>query len=195
MAMKLFGSTQLCFEFQASNRIKEPKLRALMTYIRTPTRKVPPEVAAHWASIQLQRDDTRLTGQRFQIGHMIGIYWSTVARWMTMRARRDAVALRTPLFHVQAADDSRPAMPAADAKKRLAELKSLQPRLEAASTSGGLAVGHQQEEQGQEDRQEGAQKRQAPIRHGQEAQKEERGQDFFCIVYSEIKKKSTQKFS
>ena len=42
---------------------------------------------------------------------MIACYWETVARWMTMRATRDAAALNTPLFLVQAADASTPPMP------------------------------------------------------------------------------------
>ena len=62
-------------------------------------------------------DDVRLREERFQIGHMIGIYWATVARWMMMRAKRDAAALRTPLFLVQAADVSKPPMPLEVAKK------------------------------------------------------------------------------
>lgn len=48
---------------------------------------------------------------------MIGIYWETVARWMVMRARRDAAALQTPLFLIQAADESVPPMPMNVAKK------------------------------------------------------------------------------
>ena len=59
----------------------------------------------------------RLRQERFQIGHMIAIYWATVARWMMMRARRDAAALRTPLFLVQAADITKPTMPITTAKK------------------------------------------------------------------------------
>ena len=68
MAMKLFCNTSLCFEFQASNRIKEPKLRALMNFIREPTKKVPEDIAASWESIQLRSDDRRLREERFQIG-------------------------------------------------------------------------------------------------------------------------------
>ena len=120
MAMKLFCQTpmsRLCFEFQASNRIKEPRLRALMTFIRNPPRKIPDEIRAHWEAIQLRDDDARLREERFQVGHMIGIYWATVARWMMMRAKRDAGALRTPLILVQAADVSTPTMPLAAAKK------------------------------------------------------------------------------
>ena len=123
MAMKLFcqasaASKRLCFEFQASNRIKEPKLRALMSFIRDPPKKkIPDEIKAHWEAIQLKEDDARLREERFQIGHMIGIYWATVARWMMMRAKRDAAALRTPLILVQAADVSKPTMPLAAAKK------------------------------------------------------------------------------
>ena len=117
MAMKLFCQAPLCFEFQASNRIKEPKLRALMNFIRDPPRKIPDEIKRHWEAIKLKEDDTRLREERFQIGHMIGIYWATVSRWMMMRAKRDAAALRTPLFLVQAADVSKPTMPLAAAKK------------------------------------------------------------------------------
>ena len=117
MAMKLFCNTPLCFEFQASNRIREPKLRALMNFIRQPTKKIPKDIKEHWNAIQVQPNDPRLRDERFQIGHMIGIYWSTVARWMTMRATRDAKALKTPIFLVQAADSSKPYMPLAVAKK------------------------------------------------------------------------------
>ena len=113
--MKVFCQTpieRLCFEFQASNRIKEPKLRALMDFTRSPPKKIPHEIQAHWDSIQLKDDDPRLRQERFQVGHMIGIYWATVARWMMMRAQRDAKALSTPLILVQAADVSK----ASDAK-------------------------------------------------------------------------------
>ena len=119
-AMKVFCQTpieRLCFEFQASNRIKEPKLRALMDFIRKPPKKIPHEIQAHWDSIQLKDDDSRLREERFQVGHMICVYWSTVACWMMMRAKRDAKALRTPLILVQAADVSKPPMPVAAAKK------------------------------------------------------------------------------
>ena len=117
MAMKLFCQAPLCFELQASNRIKEPKLRALMSFIRDPPKKIPDEIKAHWEAIQVKEHDARLREERFQIGHMIGIYWTTVARWMMMRAKRDAAALRTPLVLVQAADVSKPTMPLAAAKK------------------------------------------------------------------------------
>ena len=92
-AMKVFSLTpaeRLCFEFQASNRIKEPKLRALMDFIRNPPKKIPLEIQAHWDSIQLKDDDSQLREERFQVGHMIGVYWTTVARWMMLRAKRDA---------------------------------------------------------------------------------------------------------
>ena len=48
---------------------------------------------------------------------MIAIYWETVARWMVMRAKRDARSLRTPLICIQAADESVPVMPIDVAKK------------------------------------------------------------------------------
>jgi len=62
-------------------------------------------------------NDERLGEERFQTGHMIAIYWATVARWIMMRTKRDAVALRTPLVLVQAADVTKPTMTIAAAKK------------------------------------------------------------------------------
>ena len=62
-------------------------------------------------------NDARLRQKNFQEGHMIAIYWETVARWMVMRAKRDARALHTPLILIQAADESVPAMPVDVAKK------------------------------------------------------------------------------
>ena len=41
-------------------------------------------------------------------GHMLGIYWETITRWVLMRATRDAVILNTPLFLLQAADTASP---------------------------------------------------------------------------------------
>ena len=116
-AMNLFCRTPFCFELLASNRFKEPKLRELMAFIRDPAETLPADIEASWLRIQLTPEDTRLQAQRFQTGHMIGIYWDTVARWMMMRAKRDAQALGTPLFLVQAADVSSPPMDRAFAAK------------------------------------------------------------------------------
>ena len=59
----------------------------------------------------MRDDDERLREERFQTGHMIGIYWATVSRWMVMRARRDARTLGSPLILIQAADVTKPPMP------------------------------------------------------------------------------------
>ena len=37
--------------------------------------------------------DPRLQDDKFQQGHMLGIYWETAGRWVLMRAKRDALAL------------------------------------------------------------------------------------------------------
>ena len=116
-AMKLFCNTPLCFEFQASNRFVDVLLRDLMAFVRAPAKKLPPALKEAWESIQLRPSDDRLQHQRFQTGHMIAIYWETVARWMMMRATRDASTLGTPLFLIQAADETEPAMPVHVAKK------------------------------------------------------------------------------
>jgi hypothetical protein len=117
MGMKLFCNIPLCFELQASNRFVDEKMRDLMNYIRTPTKKMAKVLENVWESIRLLPDDDRLKQSRFQEGHMIAIYWETVARWMMMRAKRDATALKTPLFLIQSADESVPPMPVSVAKK------------------------------------------------------------------------------
>lgn len=117
MAMRLFCNTPYCFDLQASNRFKEPKLRELMAFMRAPGKRIPKSIRDAWESIHLRASDGRLQEERFQKGHMIAIYWETVARWMVMRAKRDATALQTPLFLVQSADASVPPMPTDIAKK------------------------------------------------------------------------------
>jgi hypothetical protein len=68
--MKLFCRTPLCFELQATNRFKEPRLRALMEFMRAPAKRLPPAIKADWDSICLKADDPRLRAERFQNGHM-----------------------------------------------------------------------------------------------------------------------------
>jgi hypothetical protein len=97
--------------------VKEPKLLALMDFIREPCEEIPPAIIASWNSILLKDSDSRLQEERFQNGHMIAPHWETVARWIIMRTKRDAKALRTPLYLVQASDSSSPEMPQETSKK------------------------------------------------------------------------------
>jgi hypothetical protein len=121
MAAKLFKETPLCFELQGTNRFKDgPQgLSMLIQFLRSPGAAIPDEVRAAWRRIVAMSEglDPRFQEQRFQCGHMIGIYLETVGRWAMMRARRDASALRAPLFLLQAADKTSPHMPTAMAAK------------------------------------------------------------------------------
>ena len=110
-AIRLFCQTPLCFELKATNRFKDSRLRDLIAFMRAPTATLPDNIKQYWESIQLLPADPRLMEERFQVGTMLAIYWDTVSRWMMMRARRDAQALKEPLFVVQAADSCSPAMP------------------------------------------------------------------------------------
>ena len=101
MGMKLFCSTPLCFELLATNRFKDVALRELMAFMREPRAPLPASVRRTWQQMALRPDDTRLCESRFQSGHMIAIYWDTVARWTMMRARRDAAALGEVLCILQ----------------------------------------------------------------------------------------------
>jgi len=116
-AMKLFMHTPLCFELLATSRFKGP-LRDLMAFMRNPSGPtVPRKIADSWQKMLLRPNDQRLKERRFQVGHTLAIYWDTVARCMTMRARRDAEASGQVLYLIQAADTCTPHMPPAAAKK------------------------------------------------------------------------------
>ena len=49
--------------------------------------------------------DSRHRTERFSQGFGMGIYWETLARWISERARRDARALNVPLVFLQAVDE------------------------------------------------------------------------------------------
>ena len=92
-AMKFFCDTPLCFELTATNRFKDRDLADLMNFMRAPLSTVPISIANTWRRIQMCPNDARLREERFQTGHMLAWFWDTVARWMTMRARRYAANL------------------------------------------------------------------------------------------------------
>ena len=118
-ACRLFKRTPLCFELVGTNRFRDARLRELVEFMRAPASTLPESIKETWRRIQMTtlEPDPRLQAARFQCGHMLGIYWETVARWVFMRAERDAKALQTPLLLLQAADVSSPVMSAEMAAK------------------------------------------------------------------------------
>ena len=119
-AMTLFKRTPLCFELVASNRFKDDRLRDLMVFMRKPLSTVPKKIKDSWNHILLKDGDKRLKEERFQNGHLLGIYWDTVARCMMMRAMRDAKAAQEALYLIQAADASKPSPMRQDLAVKLA---------------------------------------------------------------------------
>ena len=97
MGMKLFCKTPLRFELLETNRFKDQGLRELMAFMRDPGKTIPASVKANWENMQLFDNDPLLREQRFQDGHILAIYWDTVARCMMQRATRDAKALNQVL--------------------------------------------------------------------------------------------------
>ena len=130
-ATKLFQGITCCCELQGTMRFQDNpggrKLRDLVAFMREPTARGTKEfelAEKSWRAIQARgpggdapEDDPRLREDRFQRGHMLSIYWETAGRWVLMRAKRDALALRTPLYLIQTADRSEPRMPRDDAAK------------------------------------------------------------------------------
>ena len=121
MASKLLRANPLCFELRVTNRFKDEKLKKLMAFMRSPQLTLPADIRQYWLDIQAQDSDPRLLADRFQTGHMLAIYWETAARWVMMRARRDAAALKTPLFLIQAADSADRHMPRDDCAKLVSQ--------------------------------------------------------------------------
>jgi len=129
-AAKLFLATENCYELTTTNRFRNDEggreLKEVIEFMRDPE----PEksdaykrVADLWQTMLL-RDvegevDERLREPRFQHGHMLAMFWETCAPWMFMRAERDAHALQTPVFCLQAADQSLPPMETKEAAKLL----------------------------------------------------------------------------
>jgi len=114
--------TPFCYELGGTNRFRNDEggreLKELVEFMRAPapeTSAAYGRAAALWDSIkhldETDSVDPRLLETRFQNGQMLAMFWETVGPWMAMRARRDAKALKTPLFLLQAADHATPAMP------------------------------------------------------------------------------------
>ena len=129
-AARLFLQTQHCYELTTTNRFRGDEggrqLKELIEFMRTPESEYSDaykRVQTFWQSILLQDGgediDRRLREPRFQHGHMLAMFWETCGPWMFMRAQRDAHALETPLFCLQAADQSSPPMETKDAAKLL----------------------------------------------------------------------------
>ena len=131
MAVKLFQGVECCCELQGTMRFQDNpgghKLRDLVAFMRQPKAAGSKEyalAAESWRAIQARgpadgapEADPRMRSDKFQRGHMLAIYWETVGRWALMRAKRDALALRTPLYLLQAADRAEPPMSRDDAAK------------------------------------------------------------------------------
>lgn len=140
MASKLLMTTPFCFELRKTNRFKDERLAELMAFMRAPGKKLPAHLRQHWLAMQVKdrpnQPDPRLQENRFQTGHMLAIYWETVGRWVLMRARRDAAALKTPLFLLQAADSATPPL----TKENCAKLFNHYNPYETGHMHGFLAV-------------------------------------------------------
>ena len=120
-AAKLFLATEHCYELTTTNRFRNDEngrqLKELVEFMRDPK---PEDSDAYrrveelWKTILIKDDhvelDERLQEPRFQQGHMLAMFWETCGPWMAMRAQHDALALQTPLFCLQAADQSSPPM-------------------------------------------------------------------------------------
>ena len=136
-AAKLFLATEHCYELTTTNHFRNDEggrqLKDLIQFMRDPKPESSDEykrVSELWNKIVVKNQkggpsdpethiDERFREPRFQQGHMLGMFWETCGPWMAMRAKHDALALHTPLFCLQAADQTTPRMDKKDAAKLL----------------------------------------------------------------------------
>lgn len=109
-AIKAFGRTQDVFELRGTKRfVPGDPLIAFLQCMR----RGEPFSPSVWAAFEkcVATDsatgelDPRHAQQEYLEGYGLCMYWETLARWITKRARRDARALGVPLVFLQAADE------------------------------------------------------------------------------------------
>ena len=108
-AIKVFKSIPHVFELRGTKRFKEgDPLIDLLTNMRA-GRRIPQQVwrlfERRFASDGHGILDPRHNESKFRQGYGLSIYWETLSRWITKRARRDARASGVPLVFLQAVDE------------------------------------------------------------------------------------------
>ena len=108
-AIKVFGSITHVFELRGTKRFKAgDPLIELLGCMRT-GRKIPQRIwkafERTFASDRSGTLDPRHNAPKFRRGFGMAMYWETLSRWISQRARRDARELGVPLVFLQAADE------------------------------------------------------------------------------------------
>ena len=115
-ACSLFQRIPHVFELRGTKRFVEgdpladflTRMRASLPPSRHKQRfssKLWDQFAKTFAKDNYGQVDKRHRQSRFLNGHGLAIYWETISRWASLRARRDARALNVPLVFMQAADE------------------------------------------------------------------------------------------
>ena len=108
-AIKVFGSIPHVFELRGTKRFKpgDPLIDLLgcMRAGRRIPQRIWEDFQRTFASDRSGVLDPRHLTPKFQQGFGLCMYWETLARWTSQRARRDARALGVPLVFLQAVDE------------------------------------------------------------------------------------------
>ena len=112
-AIRVFGRIPCVIELQGTKRfVPGDPLIELLDCMRRGARMPTPVWKAFEKTFALDsfpgkvpKLDPRHNERRFLDGYGMCMYWETLARWITKRARRDARALGVPLVFMQAADE------------------------------------------------------------------------------------------
>jgi hypothetical protein len=108
-AIKLFKSIPHVFEFRGTKRFHPGDPIIEFLNCMRAGRRIPQRV---WKAFErtFATDgagvlDPRHTSPKFSQGYGMSMYWETLARWQSRRARRDARSLGVPLVFLQAVDE------------------------------------------------------------------------------------------
>ena len=112
-AIRVFGRIPCVIELQGTKRfVPGDPLIKLLDCMRRGTRIPNPVWKAFEKTFasdsfpgKVPKLDSRHNERRFLDGYGMCMYWETLARWITKRARRDARVLGVPLVFMQAADE------------------------------------------------------------------------------------------
>ena len=108
-AIRVFGAIPHVFELRGTKRFKAGDPLIDFLGCMRAGRRIPARVwklfERRFASDRNGQLDPRHQQPKFSQGFGLGLYWETLSRWMTQRARRDARDRNVPLVSLQAVDE------------------------------------------------------------------------------------------
>ena len=104
-ACDAFRAVDTVIELLETRRFEDKVLPEVMTFIReADDTRMPEDMWQSLLSRSIEKNQARLDDELFANGHLIAIFWETIARCIVERATRDAKRLDVPLIFCRACD-------------------------------------------------------------------------------------------